>query len=294
MKSYIVKSDLVYEQYEEWEKQFIQNDEINASAYHDPDSRSVSYYEDLTSFLNKRENSVEGLQRKFVYERSNNPFGIRVKVSDNPNVVFYLKSDQLGFSATKGIYQKYVQNASESLRSKTLRKEALQQISKWIYDSRSIGGAFVWAMDWNGEKWICNPQYNKTRGKKPIQDRADLTLLDIKNCYCNNKDTGIKYGSRLRYQYDTREYTKKWLEHFGTGMDGFRKYIEFFCFDEFMLNENPKDLLTGKEIIDFKDERYKTSLFDYKNEDLSILLSNLHAWITARSNKMEKIMNLPS
>ena len=61
-----------------------------------------------------------------------------------------------------------------------------------------------------------------------------------------------------------------------------------------MLNENPKDLLTGKEIIDFKDERYKTSLFDYKNEDLSILLSNLHAWITARSNKMEKIMNLPS
>ena len=31
MKSYIVKSDLVYEQYEEWEKQFIQNDEINAS-----------------------------------------------------------------------------------------------------------------------------------------------------------------------------------------------------------------------------------------------------------------------
>ena len=61
MKSYIVKSDLVYEQYEEWEKQFIQNDEINASAYHDPDSRSVSYYEDLTSFLNKRENSVENL-----------------------------------------------------------------------------------------------------------------------------------------------------------------------------------------------------------------------------------------
>ena len=66
----------------------------------------------------------------------------------------------------------------------------------------------MWAMDWNGEKWICNPHYNKTRGKKPIQDRADLTLLDIKNCYCNNKDTGIKYGSRLRYQYDTREYTK--------------------------------------------------------------------------------------
>lgn len=280
MKSYIVRLDSAYENSDAWYKVFVSNNKTNDYLYMDPDNSSVLLYRDLACFLNKREEQVEKLNGKFSYELSFNPFGI--KVTDNTKV-WYLKSDQLGFSAIGGIYQAYIEKAPD-------REKALRQVSQWIFASRSLGGAFLWPMDEKKDGgWISNPQYNKTRGRKPIQDRADMTLLDIRNCFLKTE------GSWLLQQYNNdRKHMKRWMDHFGEGESGFEKYIEYFCFDSFVSDGYPKDLLEKESTIkDFLAPQHKKSLCDYDYEKIETILSNLKDWITDRSDEMEKIINLP-
>lgn len=295
MKNYIVRLDSAYENSDAWYKAFVSNNKTNDYLYMDPDNSSVLLYRDLACFLNKREKQVERLNGKFSYELSFDPFGI--KVTDDTKDVWYLKSDQLGFSAIGGIYQTYIEKAPD-------REEALRQVSQCIFVSRSLGGSFLWPMDKKEDGgWISNPQYNKTRGRKPIQDRVDMTLLDIRNCFFETK------GSWLLKQYNNRQYMKKWMDHFidpegepsRRPESGFEKYIEYFCFDSFVSkfvskqkHRYPKDLL-GKEstIKDFWDSQHKTSLCDYDYKEIETIFSNLKDWITDRSNEMEKIINLP-
>lgn len=280
MKNYIVRLDSAYENYDAWYKAFVSNNKTNDYLYMDPDNSSVLLYRDLACFLNKREEQVEGLSGIFSYELSFDPFGI--KVTDDKKDIWFLKSDQLGFSAIGGIYQAYIEKAPD-------REEALRQVSQCIFVSRSLGGSFLWPMDKKEDGgWISNPQYNKTRGRKPIQDRVDMTLLDIRNCFFETK------GSWLLKQYNNRSYMKKWMDHFGKGKSGFEKYIEYFCFDSFVSNGYPKDLLKKESTIEnFGDPQHKNSLCDYDCKKIETIFSNLKDWITDRSDEMEKIINLP-
>lgn len=284
MKSYIVRLDSAYENCDAWYKVFVSNDKTNDYLYMDPDNSSVLLYRDLTCFLNKREEQVEGLRGKFLYELSFDPFGIKV-TANNTKDIWYLKSDQLGFSAIGGIYHAYIEKAPD-------REDALHKVSQWIFESRSLGGTFLWPMDKKEDGgWISNPQYNKTRGRKPIQDRVDMTLLDIRNCFFKTK------GSWLLQQYNNdRKYMKKWMDHFGEGESGFEKYIEYFCFDSFVSKQKPRypKYLLEKEstIKNFGDLQHKTSLCDYDYEKIKTILSNLNCWIKQRSDEMEKIINL--
>ena len=287
MKSYIVRLDSAYESSDAWYKVFVSNNKTNDYLYMDPDNSSVLLYRDLACFLNKREKQVERLNGKFSYELSFDPFGI--KVTDDTKDVWYLKSDQLGFSAIGGIYQTYIEKAPD-------REKALRQVSQWIFASRSLGGSFLWPMDEKKDgSWISNPQYNKTRGRKPIQDRVDMTLLDIRNCFLKTE------GSWLLRQYNNRKYMKKWMDHF-RDPEGepsrepeswFEKYVEYFCFDSFVSNRYPKDLLEKEgRIENFGDPQHKISLCDYDYKKIETILSNLNLWIKDRSAKMEKIINL--
>ena len=291
MKNYIVRLDSAYENYDAWYKAFVSNNKTNDYLYMDPDNSSVLLYRDLACFLNKREEQVEGLNGVFSYELSFDPFGI--KVTDDKKDIWFLKSDQLGFSAIGGIYQAYIEKAPD-------REEALRQVSQCIFVSRSLGGSFLWPMDKKEDGgWISNPQYNKTRGRKPIQDRVDMTLLDIRNCFFETK------GSWLFQQYNNRPYMKKWMDHF-RDHEGepsrepeswFEKYIEYFCFDSFVSKQKPrypKDLLKEESTIkDFWNSQHKTSLCAYDYKEIETIFSNLKDWITDRSDAMEKIINLP-
>ena len=137
----------------------------------------------------------------------------------------------------------------------------------------------------NGE-WDTNPQYNKTRGTGFFQDRADLTLLDIKNCFTKED------GSWLLKQYNSRPNMKKWLDHFGTGMEGFQTYADFFCFESTFLEEyRAKDLQDGELINSINDDKYKRKFSDYSPEELERVLSNTNEWIKKRSKIMEGIIN---
>lgn len=267
-----------YEDYQDWKSAFVSEGKIIESAYEDPDVSSIAFYKDLALFLEIREKKLIKEDNQYSYTVSLDPFGIKVTFKNK--IIFYLKSDQLGFSATKGIYLEYINKAEE-------KQSARKVMSKWIYDSRCIGGSFLWPMEQNNEKkWITNPQYNKTRGTGKMQDRADLTLLDIRNCYC-------KKCGWLWNQYNTRINMKEWLDHFGCGEEGFNKYIEFFCFSSFVKDTYPKDMTEKNEkvIENFDDEKHSVKFAQYELKDIHVTLTNLNTWINERSDKMERVIS---
>ncbi|MCQ2549631.1 MAG: hypothetical protein MJ134_06280 [Lachnospiraceae bacterium] len=278
MKSYIVRLDSAYENSSEWEKAFVTNNKLNNYVYMDPDNSSKLLYQDIAKYLNLQEDRIQGLTGKFVYTISLDPFGIQIQ--DDENNTWFLKSDQLGFSAIGGIYQAYIDKSDN-------KERARKRVSKWIFESRSIGGIFLWPMDWmNDGRWNSNPQYNKTRGTGRMQDRVDLTLLDIRNCFFKVKN------SWLGKQYNERPYMKKWIDHFGEGEEGFNRYLEFFTFNSFIENGYPKDLvIEGNVVTDFWNDQYKSPLCEYKYKEIEGILSKLNTWIVERSNQIEAIMN---
>lgn len=287
IKNYIVKcktkgnscEEEYYENYTEWKSAYRKNH----GCYKDPDAISCLFYKDLAKFLNKQEKEIDGLIGKFAYEFSLDPFGICVKYEENEeNNKWFLKSDQLGFSAG-GIYEKYIEKAID-------KENAEENAIKWIFDSRTLGGSFLWPMDINknDDSWITNPQYNKVRGRGRIQDRADMTLLDIKNCFNN-----IQYNGKISYlrkQYNEKPHMKKWLDHFGTKEDGFDRYINFFMFEPFMNMESmyPKDLtnMTNDEKTISKFWGINEDFKKYTAEQLEIVLCNTSEWIVNRSENM--------
>lgn len=287
MKNYIVKfkCDSGYIDAQEWEDVYLDGNRINYKIYQDSDNSSKELYEDIAKFLNIQENKIKELKGKFKYELSLDPLGIKVceQNESNSQLLFILRSDQLGFSAPSveknHIYDFYLDKSEN-------KEQARKSISKWIFDSRSIGGCFLWPMDRENGKWITNVNYNKIRGKSRMQDRADMCLQDIKNCF-EKKD-----GSWLYKQYREHDNMKRWLDHFGNGVDGFMRYVEFFCFKDF-LNDNgmPKDLFDGGE-INFWSPKYVKKFSEYAVEDLEKILNNLNKCVLSRSEAIEKILKI--
>ena len=267
MKSYV--NDKIND-FEEWKKCFIVNREINKNVYEDPDSNSENLYKDLVIFLNAQEEKIIIPEKRFSYEFSEKPLGINV--IKNCEILFILKSDQLGFSAFNHIYDRYIEKAEDE-------NSARKQVCEWIYESRSIGGCFLWPMEKGDKGWITNPFYNILRGRGRMQDRVDMTLQDIKNCY-EKAD-----NSWLRNQCNKKENMKIWLDRFGT----FNTYSKFFCFEPFIEGTYIKNL-NGGTIQNFFGKEHKRKFNEYSFEELHDVLNNLNKWIKARTVKIETII----
>ena len=161
---------------------------VNA-LYCDPDtthkkSLDNHYFERLFIFLNEQEKIV--LEGKYTYKFEVDK-GIKVTI-DNENNGFYLKSDQLGFSAPTNEkvypYDLYLMKSNGT-------KADIEQVADWIITSRTIGGSFLWP-----EQFY--KIYNSSRGGKInskkrfyIQDRVDLTLWEIYYWYNENEEPTI-------------------------------------------------------------------------------------------------------
>ena len=164
LKCYIVKDnkskeDYYYNKFSDWEGEYVQNGELVYRKYKDPDteeSRSYEFYEKLTKFLNIQENSSKyQLKGKYTYKFNyTNPYGIEVREKSNDSrdmkkeiesgPLFYLKSDQFGFSRPstekKHPYDSYLEKSSYSETSK-------ENVAKWLYETRRLGGSFLWPME---------------------------------------------------------------------------------------------------------------------------------------------------
>lgn len=291
-KTYIVNKQNERFEYNDWKEKYTnflikyyKNEECE-SVYNDPDDvRHKEFYEDLTVFLNDRENRLQKkLKDKWIYEFNLDNDGIKVKDKDN-NWIFTIFSDQFGFSAPNNNKdKKYPYDIYARINE--YNKKALEKIANYVYYARTLGGSFLWPVD--GGKG-----YNKRRGGKEtskgyyIEDRVDLTLLEIKNCYENN------YTNTYLKNYLSNSM-QTWFDHFKS----YETYIDYFMLDSFVdknympipLVDNSKDIdiLNGKEwtrIIqkrDTKDIKYK--------QELEKALNKLIKMIKKRTDKMNMII----
>ena len=264
--------------------------------YCDPDTTykkgfNHHFFEQLVKFLNKREcrlkDKVEG-EYEYTFEEDE---GIKVEDKKN-NDIFYLKSDQLGFSAP--INEKVYPYDLYLMKSEATKVER-EQVADWIIASRTIGGSFLWPEEFY-------KKYNLSRGGKInsknrfyIQDRVDLTLWEIYYWYNKNKKSTIM--TRVRDE-KAKEVLKKWLSHF----KDFETYIEFFCFEGFVSKEKsiksanlrPINILTSKNEEPKWGEQGENPKIEITSDleftTIEEMLKGLNEKILNRSKKMEQII----
>ena len=265
--------------------------------YCDPDTTykkgfNHHFFEQLVKFLNKREcrlkDKVEG-EYEYTFEEDK---GIKVEDKKN-NDIFYLKSDQLGFSAP--INEKVYPYDLYLMKSEATKVER-EQVADWIIASRTIGGSFLWPEEFY-------KKYNLSRGGKInsknrfyIQDRVDLTLWEIYYWYNKNKISTIM--TRVRDEQAEKDL-KKWLSHF----KDFETYIEFFCFETFVSKEKsiksanlrPINILTSKNEEPKWGEQGENPKIEITSDleftTIEEMLKGLNEKILNRSKKMEQIIS---
>lgn len=334
MNSYLKKDGTYYKNLKEWNDDYIpflkhvfsetEKDVYwRADPYNDPDSKktkSEEFYRTMTIFLNAQEKSFQEknlLTGKFIYSFDilSYPY-IEVKEADEEekhSPLFYLKSDQFGFSAPSEEkshpYDTYI--LQSILNGKNI-DNAIENVARWVYESRTIGGSFLWPLEVDQEgKFIESPSYNTTRGGSckggtNIEDRVDLTLLEIMMVLEERKNDKVI----LNTYYEKN--MKKWLNHFKT----FDIYASFFCFDGIFSNACAKEKIKEKGLINIIDSDIEKNdyielleedigerkiyevhrgpnkselLLSY--EELEKMLKNVNLLINKRTEKMENIIN---
>ena len=271
--------------------------------YIDPDTTyddsQSKYYIELTKFLNKQEEKYIDEEKRWKYIFENNkdePDGIKVK--KNGETIMVLKSDQLGFSAIHEdtfnhmgyIFNKYLV-ACKDLDATWL--------ASCIWKTRTIGGSFIWPINKIGRK---QTNYNKTRGiSNYIEDRADLTLLEIKHYYewlkmCKNESHCFK--DDLLHTAVSNKYTRmdEWLEHFET----FENYVKFFALTPFVDEDDGECIpinivesnISQEKIEPLKDTNRKKVISHIKDSDkLERIINNVSNLIIKRSEIIQKVLD---
>lgn len=234
--------------------------------YKDPDEShccsSSDYYKLLEKFLTIRENDFKrrlngNFKCKFC---SKYPGGIKVYECKNgeDEYLFTLRSDLFGFSAPKLMW-KTITNRQTShpydVYLKNKEEDVVDNVVDWILNSRNIGGVFLWPIRKCADGKY-KTEYNIDRGGKVcigekvydnhyyIQDRVDLTLLEIKHSYDDHYVDKYSGDKLFRYYIDENDFKeyesthmKQWLNHF----KDFKTYIEFFMLDGRDMNEQKQE-----------------------------------------------------
>lgn len=265
--------------------------------YRDPDTTYKKgfdhhFFEQLVEFLRKREcqlkDKLEG-KYEYAFEESK---GIKVKNKSN-DVPFYLKSDQLGFSAPTN--EKVYPYDLFLMKSRKCDK-ALNQVADWIIGSRTLGGSFLWPVSFYEAYNMRRGGTIKSNRSHYIQDRVDLTLWEIYYWYHEKKKLTIM--TRIKNK-QAKEDLKKWLSHF----KDFQTYIEFFCLEAFVSKEKsiksanlrPINILSSKveePKWGEKGENPKIEIsLDLEFNTIADMLKGLNKKILIRSEKMEQIIS---
>lgn len=124
-------------------------------------------------------------------------------------------------------------------------------------------------------KSINNPRYY-------IEDRVDLTLLEIKHIFDEKKkETDILYSF-----HNECKGLRTFFDHFGS----FNTYIDFFKMEDFVENDNLIDIMTGRELTAADAAVYRKklkSIYSLDFEDTQKMLSKVNEMIVARTGRMQ-------
>lgn len=303
-KTYPNKEDAEKERKRIWEQ--LGGSEIAYSdIYIDPDNKkNEEFYRELSNFLN-----VSRISRKnnkiLSFEANEAPYGmitVHYNGQNGKEYGFRLHSDQLGFSAVPCIYfrnnyplSRYLEMQKNKLdKRKNKSNKATDAVADflagYVYTTRTLGGSFLWPESWY-------KAYNMSRGNGSyIEDRVDLTLLEIKHIYkFRELENQLIYGKDHLLKQYKNQYADKWFGFF----DSFEDYVDFFMFNDFVedISTNgkkeymPINILTGKRFkTDYPGYEMDT-LKDIKEYKLKEMLERVRDMVANRTKKMEDLIN---
>lgn len=273
--------------------------------YTDPDGKkNTGFYKDLSDFLNAARISRKN-DKIISFEANEAPYGmITVYYKDQygNEQHFTVHSDQLGFSAVclkyfrknypLSRYLEMQKNKLDKLKNKSDKKleTVAKFLSEYVYTTRTLGGSFLWSEDWY-------KGYNMERGNGSyIEDRVDLTLLEIKHIYkFRELENQLIYGKDYLFKRYKNQYADKWFGFF----DSFEDYVDFFMFNDFVedISTNgkkeymPINILTGKRFkTDYPGYEMDT-LKDIKEYKLKAMLERVRDMVEKRTIRMEDLIN---
>lgn len=276
--------------------------ESSNKLYIDPDAKeNKDFYSALSDFLNasrisRKNNKILSFEAN---EDSHGMITVHYKDQNGKEHGFTLHSDQLGFSAVPWIYfrknyplSRYLEmqkNKLDKLKNKSDIDVVADFLTKYVYTTRTLGGSFLWPESlWS--------TYNKNRGNgNYIEDRVDLTLLEIKHYFEYRElddKKNFKYSGDILFSRYKIPDAQTWFGFF----DSFEDYVDFFLFNGFVdkdeqTNEyTPINILTGKPFE--KDYlNYEKDVLKVLEEDkLKAMLERVRDMVKTRSEDMEKLI----
>ena len=281
-KTYENKGDAEKERKIIW-KQLGDSETAYCDIYIDPDGKeNTDFYNALSDFLNASRISRKN-NKILSFEANEAPYGmITVYYKDKKGEEhhFTLHSDQLGFSAVPWIYfsNKYPLSRYFEMQK---NKEAAKFLTDYVLATRTLGGSFLWPESWHKD-------YNRERGiKNYLEDRVDLTLLEIKHYY--------EYRGDLLFRQYKNPDAYKWFGFFKS----FEDYVDFFMFNDFVdatvtdgkKEYMPINILTGKAFETDYPERKTNALKKASEEELKKMLDLVMIKVKNRTIRMEKLIN---
>lgn len=301
---------------------YLKGEELWEKGYYiDPDMTHVDgensdFYKKMSLFLNNREQAMKKGQWEFhmcgPVKGNIEPSGIKVKERDKS--IIFLRTDQFGFSAPSG--NKKIRRAWDNMRYpyaaylvKSEGENRYNKVGNWIWLTRTMGGSFLWPLRKCGRNW--QSMYNIRRGIGNeragwcyLQDRVDLTLNEIKHYYMhktnNNGEVNytkyewkddILFGELCFEMSKGKAELKTWLDHFSS----FKEYTEYFMLEDFIENDNIKNIVTGRFLAEGDVEKIKAQkgeIQELSSCELEGMLDNLVSWISKRTARIEKELSI--
>lgn len=286
--------------------------------YNDPDNKkNTDFYDKLANFLNASRISRKN-NNILSFEANEAPYGmITVYYKDNygNKQHFTVHSDQLGFSAVPWIYfrknyplSRYLEmqkNKLDKLKNKSDKKPetVAKFLSEYVYTTRTLGGSFLWPESWykaynmnRGNGKNDNKDNNKDNNIGYIEDRVDLTLLEIKHYFEYRElddKKNFKYSGDILFRYYDNLDAQTWFDFF----DSFEDYVDFFMFNDFVDKDKqtkeytPINILTGepfeKDYLNYEKDVLKV----LEEDKLKEMLERVRDMVEKRTKKMEDLIN---
>lgn len=266
--------------------------------YIDPDyKKNEDFYRALSNFLNAANSHRKNKLSFEAYETPDEMISVYYnKGRKDEKKYFSLQSDQLGFSAVPWIYfsTKYPLSRYLEMQKNKSDKDpdaVAEFLANYVYTTRTLGGSFLWPETlWK--------DYNKSRGNgNYIEDRVDLTLLEIKH-YFEYRDLDdkkkFKYSGDILFRYYDNLDAQTWFGFF----DSFEDYVDFFMFNDFVDKDKqtkeytPINILTGEAFETDYPGYKKDTLKEIEDEkQLKEMLERVRDMVEKRTKKMEDLIN---
>lgn len=281
--------------------------------YIDPDGKeNTDFYSALSNFLNASRISRKN-NKILSFEANEAPYGmITVYYKDKygNKQHFTVHSDQFGFSAVPCIYFRKNYPLSRYLEMQKNKSDKdpdaiAEFLANYVYTTRTIGGSFLWPESWyklynmnrgNGRIYKSdNKDNNKVNNIGYIEDRVDLTLLEIKH-YFEYRDLddkkNFKYSGDILFSRYKIPDAQTWFGFF----DSFEDYVDFFLFNDFVDKDKqtkeytPINILTGepfeKDYLNYEKDVLKV----LEEDKLKAMLDLVMDKVKTRSEDMEKLI----